>query len=258
MMLPAKPWIAVDATTVEARKKHIQEEITSVLQLYVDEVKANGVLTNNWYTARTALSDKCRHKFADILGIEHWLVDGLHFILVAISSGLPIDADKFGDVCRDLAHRYVSQYAWHPMTVTIHKILVHGKDIIKSTKLGMLSQQSAQPRNRFWRSGCDRNHKTITTQSQHITDLFYRALESSDPVITDMGRSRIGKYQKLNITDEMKSILLPIQNRNNINLDCGDDVHVSDKESDDDGDEDDDDDDDDDLNGFCLDREDLD
>ena len=71
------------------------------------------------------------------------------------------------------------------MTVTIHKILVHGKDIIESTTIlyGMLSEQAVEARNKFWRH--DRDHHT-RKMFRKITmlDLFHCALEFSDPLIS--------------------------------------------------------------------------
>lgn len=52
----------------------------------VDVVRPNSGTTNDGNTARTVLSDKNRQIFAEILGVETWLVEDLHTILVALSS----------------------------------------------------------------------------------------------------------------------------------------------------------------------------
>lgn len=142
----------------EERKKRIQTEIRQRIGLLVDVVRPNSGTTNDGNSARTALSDKYRAIFTEILGLDAWLIDGLYIILVAISCEYSIDAKKFGNFCRQLAERYVQSYNWHPMTVTIHKILVHGEEIITSCSLpvDMLSEQAAESRNTFWRS--DREH----------------------------------------------------------------------------------------------------
>lgn len=147
-----------ESRIVEQRKKVIQNEIRSKMGLLVDVVRPNAGTTNDGNTARTALSDKYRHVFAEILGLESWLLDDFHNILVTITCELPINPIKFGIYCRTLAEKYVTSYSWHPMTVTVHKILVHGQEIIESNALpvGMLSEQAAESRNKFWRR--DREH----------------------------------------------------------------------------------------------------
>ncbi|KAL4711480.1 hypothetical protein ACJJTC_000496 [Scirpophaga incertulas] len=121
-----------------------------------------------------------------------WLLDDLHVVLTVLSSDLPIDDQSFGDFCEHIAYKYVASYLWHPMTVTLHKILIHGAEIIKSTTLpiGMLSEQASESRNKYWRS--DREHHSrkmdrVTT----MTDLFHRALESSDPIISSARLNKI-------------------------------------------------------------------
>lgn len=67
-----------ESRIVEQRKTHIQSEIRSRMGLLVDVIKPYAGTTNDGNTARTALSDKYRHIFAEILGMESWLVDDLY------------------------------------------------------------------------------------------------------------------------------------------------------------------------------------
>lgn len=163
---------------VEERKKFIQLKSDKKW----DVVRPTSGITNDGNTARTALSDVYRGTFAEILNIEQWLLDELHVVLTVLSSNLPIDSEKFATFCKKLAYKYVAKYEWHPMTVTLHKILVHGAKIIDSLSLpvGMLSEQAAESRNKFWRF--DREHHTRKiSREATMSDLFHRALVSSDP-----------------------------------------------------------------------------
>lgn len=114
-------------------------------------VKPNTDTTNDGNTARMALSNKCCTVFAEILGLHQWLLDDLHVILLVLFSGLHVNADKFDEFCKLLVKKYVEKYSWYPMTVTLYKILVHGKDIIKNLALpmGLLSEQAGEARNKF-------------------------------------------------------------------------------------------------------------
>lgn len=114
-----------EAVIVNRRKTDIQEAIRQRIGLLVYVVKPNSGTANDGYTARIALRDQNRPLFTEILGLQQWLLDDLHTILVTISCGLPVDARKFGEFCKSVATKYVETYNWHPMTVTIHKILVH-------------------------------------------------------------------------------------------------------------------------------------
>lgn len=147
----------VEAKIVQERKKRIQAEIYAKMSLVVDVVSPNSGTSNDGNTARTALSDLHRKTFANILGIEEWLVDDLHVILVALSSGFEIDPEKFQQFCSNLAEKYVEKYEWFHKSVTLHKILSHGSQIIKSSPLpiDMLSEQASESRNKFRR--CDKS-----------------------------------------------------------------------------------------------------
>lgn len=142
---------SAEAGIVENRKKLIQTQIREKMGLLVDVVRPNSGTTNDGNTARTALSDPHRKTFADILGIEEWLVEDLHTILVALTSELEIDSEKFKVFCENLAVKYVQKYGWYYMSVTIYKILIHGAKIIKSISLpiGMPSEQAGESRNKF-------------------------------------------------------------------------------------------------------------
>ncbi|CAH0404889.1 unnamed protein product [Chilo suppressalis] len=144
----------------EERKKNIQNEVRKQMGLLVDVVRPNSGTTNDGNTARMALSDKFRQKFSQILGIEQWLLDDLHTLCIVLSSNHAIDSNRFRDFCKNLAYKYVANYNWCPMIVTLHKVLIRGADIIKSATIpiGVLSKQDAEIRNKYWRN--DREQHT--------------------------------------------------------------------------------------------------
>lgn len=61
---------------VKDRKKNSTGN-TPKLGLLVDVVRPISGFTNDGNTARSLFSERYRHIFAEILGIEKWLVDGL-------------------------------------------------------------------------------------------------------------------------------------------------------------------------------------
>ncbi|CAH1108515.1 unnamed protein product [Psylliodes chrysocephalus] len=72
---------------------------------------------------------------AEITGISYELIYRLKVILEAISSGFKIDPVNYEIYASETARLYVKLYDWHPMTPTMHKILVHGAVIIEKALL---------------------------------------------------------------------------------------------------------------------------
>lgn len=209
-----------ESAIIAERKHRIQTEIRRRLGLLVDVVKPNAGTTNDGNTARKLLSDKNRDVFAEILGIDLWLLEDLHTILVALNCGLPLDPHKFGQFCKNIAQRYVQTYPWHRMTVTLHKILVHGEEIIENSTLpmGLLSEQAGETRNKFYKY--DREHHCRKSDRiKTITDLFNRALESSDPVISNIRlRERQTNLKKLPLPGAVISLLkAPVISQTQVN-----------------------------------------
>lgn len=69
-------------------------------------------------------------------------------ILETICCNFAIDAEKFGIYARETANLAISLYPWYNMPSTVHKILIHGKEIIESAVLpiGLLSEEAQESR----------------------------------------------------------------------------------------------------------------
>ncbi|CAH1102155.1 unnamed protein product [Psylliodes chrysocephalus] len=77
------------------------------------------------------------------------LIYKLKVILEMISSGHITDPKKYDKYAFNAARLYVQLYSWHPITPTMHKILVHGTVIIKTELLPIeqLSEEAAEAHN---------------------------------------------------------------------------------------------------------------
>jgi len=73
-----------------------------------------------------------------------------------------------------------------PMTASVHKFLIHTGDIIENTVLpiGYFGEEVAESLSKFYRSGHARK------------DLFYRATDTSDPIISSVNLDRRIQRQK--------------------------------------------------------------
>jgi hypothetical protein len=180
------------------------------LALKVDFPKLGGSgSSNDGNTAGRAFSEKYQNKFAEILGLELWLVKGLSTIPSAINSGLPINTDKFGEYCSSLGNHYAQKYNWYHMPVTLHKLLLHGKEVVKGSTLpiGMLSEQAGESRNKLYRQFRE-FHTRKTSRKDNLSDVFNRSMDSSDPIVSNfLLDDRKNKLKKHPLTHENIALL---------------------------------------------------
>lgn len=184
--LPIQKWQArteSDKLIVAQNKLKIQQAFKTELGLWVDKPKAGVGNTNDGNMSRKFFADTS--KAAQITGIDVTLIDRLKVILETISSGYNIDIEKFSAYASETAQLYVSLYSWHPMSPTLHKILIHGAEVIKHALLpiGQLSEEAAEARNKHFRDYRLHYSRKFSRQ-QCNRDIINRLLLSSDPLLS--------------------------------------------------------------------------
>jgi hypothetical protein len=101
-----------------------------------------------------------RRLFADpelagtiITDIDINLIYRFKVILEVISSGHKLNTEKYSKYATDTAEMYVRLYPWHPMTPSVHKILIHGAIVIENAlvPIDQLSEEAAEARNKYFR-----------------------------------------------------------------------------------------------------------
>ena len=92
--------------------------------------------------------------------------------------------EAFAEYCRTTATLFVDLYPWYPMPASLHRILIHGPEIIKAMPLpiGMYSEEALESRNKDFRRYRE-SHSRKFTRVETMTDIFCRLLISSDPYI---------------------------------------------------------------------------
>jgi len=195
-----------DKRELARRESLIQDLFWKLLSLKVDQSKVGGFgSTNDGNTARRAFSEP--ETFSEITGIDLRLIKNLRTILICLSSQLPIDVTKFQSFCHKTAEIIVYEYSWLPMTATVHKILVHSADIIQNTVLpvGYFGEEGAESRNKIYKS--DRlHHARKCSRKLNFTDVFQRAMDTSDPIISSINLNR-RLQKKLNLPSEVIQLL---------------------------------------------------
>ena len=140
---------AEDQAGVTRRKALIQEKFKQQMGLLVDAPKPRGSgTTNDGNTARRFFSDPALS--ADVTGLDETLIHRFAIILQTISCGFAVNAAAFDDYAMDTARLFVSLYGWYYMPASVHKILLHGSEIISAALLpiGQLSEEAQEARNK--------------------------------------------------------------------------------------------------------------
>lgn len=211
--IPLKVWQirgAESKVIFNTRKREVQNRLWESMGLIVDQPKVGGNgTTNDGNTARRAFLQ--HEKFALALNIDEQLVKRLKTILIALSCQLPLDPDLFGNFCLETAEKYIGLYPWFYMPASLHKILIHGKDIVRNSILpvGMMGEEASECRHKFYKN--DRLfHSRKMSRTKTLTDQFNRALDSSDPIISSLSLDvRLKAHKSLPLAKEVLDLLLP-------------------------------------------------
>lgn len=110
-------------------KKKIQNEFKKRTGLIIDQVKTGFGNTNDGNTARRFFSNS--DVASEITGINKELIVNFGTILRVLSCGTPINVNTFKDLITITRNMYLIHYGWYYMPSTVHKVLVHGCDIIE-------------------------------------------------------------------------------------------------------------------------------
>ena len=182
---------------VMMRKQAIQQQFRQRLGLIVDYPIPGGQgNTNDGNTSRRAF--EVPQVLAEITGVSPDLIKRLAVILTAINSTRKeIDPDKFGQYALETARFYVELYNWYAMPPSVHKLLVHGADIIRSLPLpvGMLSEEAQEKRNKESRNIRERNARK-TGREDTMEDQTHQLLVTSDPLIANIIRKDILRVRR--------------------------------------------------------------
>lgn len=197
-----------DKENVKARKKRIQDDFWSMLGLRVDMPKVGGFgSTNDGNTSRRAFSEY--ENFSEITGLDIEVIFRLKIILICLQCQFPLQLDKFETYCFETAQRIQNIYYWCPMTPTVHKVLIHCKDIMLNTLLpvGCFGEDAAESRNKVYKS--DRlDHARRTSRRNNLFDVFNRALDTSDPLISSLRiNTRVNQRKRLTLPPEVIALL---------------------------------------------------
>ncbi|XP_076292832.1 uncharacterized protein LOC143215029 [Lasioglossum baleicum] len=181
---------------VQERKRIIQNGLRCELGLVVDMPKPGFGTTNDGNTARRFFED---YKISALVtGVDETLIKRFYIILQVISSGFGIDSTKFYQYSMDTAKLYVDLYPWYYMPTSVHKLLIHGAQIIQTSNLpiGQMSEDAQESLNKCikkFRENLSRKSSRLKT----MEDVMHRLLLNSDPYISSFRKLPKKKLRSL-------------------------------------------------------------
>lgn len=133
--IPIKKWQvrSTDKEIVDEKKKEIQEKLRQEMSILVDIPLPGSGTTNNGNTARKFFNRP--ELAAHITGVSFSLIHRFGVILRTLASGFEINTDAFHLYTYATATVFVGMYPWFYMPASVHKILMHGADIIRHVAL---------------------------------------------------------------------------------------------------------------------------
>ena len=99
------------------------------------------------------------------------------------------------------------------MPGTIHKVLINAKQTLENFVLaaGYFGEEASEARNKFYKSDRD-FHARKKSRINNLEDIFNRAMDTSDPVISSIIlQYRLKRRHKLTLPSEVIAILSPSQ-----------------------------------------------
>lgn len=198
--IPFKKWAANTAELKQlkrARKEKIQKLFREKTGLLVDFVKQGWSSSNDGNTARRFFANA--ELSAEITEIDVKLIKRFHTILQVISSPHRINATKFQQYTFQTAKYCVEKYGWYYMPASVHKLLIHGADIVQNALLpiGQLSEEAQESRHKDLKKY---RAQSSTKMSRIVTneDVFDKLLLTSDPYMSTLRiKSSNKKHKKL-------------------------------------------------------------
>ncbi|KAL4721517.1 hypothetical protein ACJJTC_007665 [Scirpophaga incertulas] len=147
---------------------------------------------------------------SDITRLDVTLIQRFGTILSAIACEEPINVEAHNqqDYARLTAEIYVELYGWYYMPASVHKLLLHGAEIIRHfniTPIGKLSEEASECRHKEFKKIREHHTRKFCRKATN-EDILHGLLVSSDPFLSNV-RPILRKKTKTAISDDMRNLL---------------------------------------------------
>ena len=180
--LDFKKWSArsdQEKNLFKCRKEKVQTELKARLAISVDLPRQGSGTSNDGNTARKFFRNS--QIVAEVTGVDENLISRFSVLLQVLTSGQSIDEHKFESFAIKTAELFEEKYGWYYMPSSVHKILLHGSDIIQSTCLpiGQLSEEASESKNKDFKRFRQISSRTCSRTATN-EDVLHTLLVSSD------------------------------------------------------------------------------
>lgn len=118
-----------------------------------------------------------------------------------------INIIAFNKYCLETADIYINNYSWYNMPPSVHKVLMHGGDIIGKAivSIGHLSEEAQEATNKIYKRARLNNSRT-TSRKDNNEDIIHFLLISSDPLISSLRKKEEARKEYINV--DVQSLLI--------------------------------------------------
>lgn len=210
--LPFKVWQARGdqlKASVKERENIIKKRMFKTFGLKINQPRSGGAgSSNTGNTSRKAFSEP--ELFAAVLELDKTFIVNLRTILICLSCQLPIDPVKFQFLCHQTAELYVENYDWYYMPATVHTILIHATQIMMNLSLpvGIFGEEGLESCNKVHKAN-RLHHARKDSRLNTMFDIFHRAMDASDPLISSISISKLKKNKNALPPEVNEMIMLP-------------------------------------------------
>lgn len=174
---------------LERQEERIKTMIFQEFGIRFDMVASGQGCTNTGNSARRLF--QAPTKFAEILNVEEKLIKNLHSLLLALSSSRTLNPVAIEKMAQETASLWVECVPYFPMPVSLHKLLMHGPDMVKSSPLtsGEYSETALESFHKVVRNTLH-NHAMNNTLENCNKSLHRYLLLRSDPLLSSVNFNR--------------------------------------------------------------------
>ena len=185
-------------------KANVQKGFKEQMGYLIDIPKSGFGTSNDGSTVRKFFKTP---QMTSTTGINEDLIYKIALILRVVSSGLKINITTWKQLTEQAKLLYLSNYGWYYMSVSMHKLLIHGSDILSHHQIpiGQLSEEALEA-----------THKNIRYIREHYTrkssrkntnkDLINFLIKSSDPVVS-RHRNKSSKVKRKIFAEIMHDVI---------------------------------------------------
>lgn len=183
----------------------IKANLYETFYIRVDEVKQGSGTSVNGNTARKCFKNPSA--LAQVLGLNEELVKRLSFVLLAFKQKEGVDLQALEKYCTDTYKLFFEKYPWAKMNPSVHKMLRHGVDIARKFPLSLayFAEDAAESMHKCYRKNSI-NHARQNSRANRLKDVFNRAVDMSDPLVSTIYLEKRCKAQKKELPAEFISL----------------------------------------------------